>query len=121
MAYFTLQIETFCFSHKVEIVLKDRFASPKFPFLSLPLRCRLTLLPNLHDCPVAGTAVFKTALKSFGLQQGGMSELYSLENLLQPPVASAGVALCILSSLWLLGHSGNAKLTVLLVTKLSST
>lgn len=46
-----------CFSHKVEKGLKDRFVSPKFPFLSLP-PCPLTLLPNFHDFPLPETAVF---------------------------------------------------------------
>lgn len=71
LAFFTFAIETSCFSHKVEKGLKNRFVSPKFPFLSLSPRCRSTLLPNFLDCPLPETAVFQRALKSLWPQQGG--------------------------------------------------
>lgn len=68
---FYIWIETFCFSHKAEDILKDRLVVvPKFPFLSLSPQW-LTLLLNLPDCPLPGTALFERVLKSLEPQQGG--------------------------------------------------
>lgn len=68
---FYIQIETFCFSHKVRKSLKTDWWWHRNFLSCLFLYSELTWLLNLHDCPIPGTVVFERVLKSLGPQQGG--------------------------------------------------
>ena len=105
-AYCTFAIETFCFPHEVEEVLRDRCVSPKFPSCPFPPRCQMILLPNLPACPLPGRALFKRDLESLGHPQGGNE----LSLFARKPFATScgkfrGCSVCFKSP-WCLGHSG---------------
>ena len=122
ITYFTFRIKTFCFSHKIEEVLRDRFVSPKFPFWSLPPQCQLTLSPNLPACPLPGAAMFKRDLKSLGSQQGGNEySLFSWKSFATSCGKCRGCSVHFQFSLVAGPLLGNGKLTVPLVTKWSLT
>ena len=121
-AYFMFGIETFCFPHKVEQVLRERCVSPKFPSCPFPPRCQLILLPNLPACPLPGRALFKRDLESLGHPQGG-NELSSFA---RKPFATScgklrGCSACSRVSLVSGPLSDNGKPTTSLVTKSSLT
>lgn len=115
------KIKTFCFSHNVEEILKDKLVSPKFPLLSLTPQSTY-IVNQLVWLSFTWNSIFERVLKSLGPQRGGNKWiLFSWKSF----ATSCGeYRECSVHSLFSLVAGpllGNGKLNMFLVTKLSLT